>query len=300
VAATLATALFSTGNIGTGRERDYVAVYRVITTSRSDGPITARNAPGIPPYGSSYVFGNDSDAGSFAVSADAQLENRTASNKVWLVTVRFSSKPQNDDDPNETDNPLDKPVRWSGSFAQFTAPVTEDRFGLPILNSARMPYDTPPNRDDSRPTIIAEKNFASLDLTTWREYADVVNSDVWLGFQPREVKVANITWDERFRGPLRYFSVRFTFHLKPARLGVDDRRWDHRLIDRGYFELNAAGDNVVRITDDEGRDLAQPALLDGVGSKIPQQLVALGVNFKLEFQVYEEKPFAQLGLPAQV
>lgn len=286
--------------------KEYVGRFVAITNDIADGPAIAeqtvsQNAlSGIPDRYSTYAFGNETDAGSHAGRPVATLRGDSTDNrKVWDVTVVYSPHPTTVED-NDYDDPLLKPVQWSGIFGKHQAIAEKDTNGNAIANAAGDAFDPPALKDDSRPIIRAVKNYASFDLSQWMLYRDAINSGTFLNVYPAgTVKVQQISWRELFRASaVPYIEATFEFEINPD-------GWDVKLLNQG-FNVVVDGEKK-RATDKDGRDIASPVLLDSgatnangnldVSALTPAQVQAGNATF-LSFDVYVKRSFGLLGLPS--
>jgi hypothetical protein len=288
-----ANLIYTTGGVGEGFERRYTSIYQVQTDARTDLAPAVLAAPGLPQYRNTYP----TDGGAFATDIQARPMKFEESLKWWEVTVKYSSKSSpNQEDQEQVDDPLLKPVDWSGSFVQFQEAATRDRTGNAIVNTAGDRFDPPAMKDNSMLSIVAVKNYAALDFNVWSDYADAVNSDVFLGLDPRKVKVRSIEWDERFHGsPTPYYEVRFTFLIKNVDHGDGFVGHDFSILNEGFREKIAANAPKM-IKDAAGNDIAEPHLLRSDGQKADLNNLAADTHY-VKFRVYKERPFAALGLP---
>jgi len=281
------------GSITPDGERRYTKIYRVICSTNDDGPVVAQNAAGIERYGQAYSWGNEADLGAWAADISAAKEQRSESCRVWLVTVQFTSGGQKtgesiDPAGNLIENPLLRPVVWSGSYAQFVKAAARDRFGKPIVNTAGDLIEGL-SEDDSRISLVARRNVSTLDLAKWARYRDKVNRDAIWGLTRRQIKVNNITWDSERSGPYRYFVVTYSFHIN---LGG----WITRSENRGWRARSAAGVAPKKIT-----DIVEPAYLDEDGVRLSQTRIDAGDwPAPIESEIEDEETFANLNLPSKI
>lgn len=285
--------------------RHYRGHFIAICDSVADGPVIAattqsQNAnSAVPDRHSYYSFGNENDLGSFAGFPKATRRNGDP--KIWDIYVDYSPQPVTTDDVT-WDDPLDKPTEWSGSFAKFQTPLTHDRNDEMIVNAAADPFVPPAMMDDSRPHLVAKKNyaFADFDLATWWGMRDAVNSTMFVNlFPPRTVKIENGTWRRLFAGSATpYYEVTWTFE-------INFETFDFVMPNAGFNEIDANGEKV-RITDDKLRDQANGALLgNGLngtakGRQLTVAEVEAGKGNFVTTRGYFERSFNVLGLPATI
>jgi len=285
--------------------RTYKVTHQVLTSDKLDGPRSVALSMGID-YTTSYSFGNEVDAGAYFTGGLSSLfvEDQGARKK-YRVEVEYSTKAKKRCDEVQIDDPLLIPPDISGDFAQFQKPFIKDKDGRPYLNSSRQPFVDVP-KDDSRPTLKIKKNFASISLAQFVEYADAVNSDTFFGLPERIWKMQRIAWSRAFLGSCGpYYPVELEMH-------ANWETWDFSEVDRGFYELvtdgsgsgsisvsgvsDCSGDKRVLITDARGHPLNEASPLDGAGK-------ALGPCAELvyiEARGYRELPYAALGIPTSL
>lgn len=272
--------------------RSYVSIYEVITDDKEDGPITALNAPGIPPYRSQYSWGNDLDNWAFANDATADLRNVDETRKLWTVTVNFSTRPSFRCGDTKIENPLSEPIRLGGSFMQFTRPATTDRNGNAIINSVSEPFIPSIEIDDSRKVLTIQKNTAAISLSNWANYSDTVNSGSLWGLSARMVKLNQWRWTVQYWGTcFAYISNEWEFH-------INYQLWNHKPLDAGFRHLPAGASrpNYETIMDSKDQPRHQPTPLNGSGVIV--DLAGGGTPYYWTFEIYAERDFTVIGVPA--
>lgn len=291
-----------TSSVGWDKDwnRTYTSVYEVITTDVQDGPITAVQASGIPAYRSPYSWGNDSDPWAFCSEVDAQIRSVEETSKLWTVTVTHTTRPQFRCADTQIENPLDEPLKLSGSFVQFQRPTQVDKDGNPIVNSVDEPFVPAIERDDSHDTLNVEFNSPTIDLQLRAEFRDAINSQGLWGLLRWTVKLTQWDWAIAYYGTCNAYVInRMTFLIKYG-TGVDST-WIKEVLDAGFrHKINCAVglDPALRMktnTDAQDNQIHQPMPLDGSGNPIS---IACGdAPVYLSWHLYNEKNFADLGLP---
>lgn len=271
----------------TGPVRKYFRFFRAVTDDQKDGPKIVLQAGAIPKLGNVYSCGNETDTGAWCINREA---NQTSGEtKIWDVDVEYSSKldlsSEEQSDPEQQENPLDRPTQIKGKFAQFQRSIDKDLDGIAVVNSARQPFDPPVVIDDSRPVIEMTRNEASLDFTLLATYQDAINQDTFLGFPPYTCKLIIPTFDQHFENGVFFWTITYEIHIR--------RELWHPLqvLDQGYYKLVAGSPEVI--TDANGKTLTAPRLLDGAGSPLASGASPVYMNFK----PYKILPFAALSLP---
>jgi hypothetical protein len=261
--------------------REYTRVFRVETNNAGDGPLTVRAGTGIPLLFSAYADANG------AADPGAKLkrlsEEQDADNPyLWTVTCEYSSRLENPDEFHE--NPLLRPseIRWSS--AKYQKPVTEDVLGFPVQNSAKDPFDPPPEIDDTRIQLEITRNEAAFTPALALDFQDKTNNDVFFGAAPGIVKCDSIEADSQYENGLVFWRVTYRFSFR-----FDG--WTLALLDQGFRQLT--GGQKKEILDDEGKRISAPWPLHPDGSR----MASSGTPLFREFTVYQSRNFASLGLP---
>lgn len=282
-------AILSVTEISSGRsmsldangQRNYTRSFRVLTDNPLDGQLQALLAPGIPLRGDSYVTATEFDT--FARVKNKEATQDGDNRQLWIVRCDYDTLPFDDD------NPFNRPIEYSWSFAQFSKVADRTIDGFPITNSAGQFFDPPPEMDDSRPVLTVTKNVPFFAYDVAIAYQDAVNSDWFIGFAPGRAKVFNISGTsttENING-VDWFYWRATVEIHFRREG-----WTLQLLDQGRYELvndPQTGLPYSPCRDRLGQPLADPALLNGQGRMqlFPSPFTAVYSNYR----VYKELPF---------
>lgn len=262
--------------------REYSAFYRVITSSRNDSAIFVRQNADVPQFNDSYAAANDQDFGAYVVGYGVTLEDPTNSLTSWIVRVDYSSRPRREND-DVGDDPLNRPPIISGDGILRERVVTEDKDGNPYVNTADEPF-LDSFRDAHCPTLQIQKNFASIDLDQFAEFTDAVNTETFFGLSTRKWKMQNPRWVRNFRGnKVPYFTVTFAFE-------ANRDTWDFKPMDRGTFHLVSSVPTKFMVE----RRPAEFGLLNGINGTA----LSAGADPEfLNYRVYPEKDFGELGIP---
>jgi len=257
-------------------ERTYTRKFRVITDSALVGAAAVGNA--VPPViGSSYLTATESDLGAFCNSIQPVQDSDNP--RVWEVTVEYGPQEPGDE------NPLNRPLEISWSFAQFTRVCDRDINGHALLNSAGDFFDPPPEIDDSRPVLTIVRNEASFDPAQAIDYQDAVNSDSFLGFAAGTAKVMGISSSLQFESNIFFWKTSYEFQFR--RDG-----WKLSVLDQGRYKTNhkpipekdSGGNDMV------GTHVSDPVPLDGSGNPLTNPTPSTAV-FR-EFDVYKQRAFS--------
>lgn len=275
--------------------RTYGVTWAIWTDVATVGPIAVRNALGLT-YSSYYQFYDEQDLGAFFDGVDVQGINLDQSGRLRrYATVKYTTRPKKRCDEAQIDNPLLQPEKRSGSFAQFQTPLVKDIFGAAYTNAAGHPlFDAV--KDDSRPSLVIQKNFPLSHLPVLWSYRDAVNIDTFYGKPKRQWKVMRIAWDEVFLGTCAsYAAVTLEFQHDPD-------MWDFEHVNAGFYELTAGGIQVIK--DREGLPVSEPHPLTLGGRMLPPNIDAAGnpipngpnqVNY-VSCRGYPEKAFKAIGI----
>ena len=281
--------------------RTYTSYYEVQTSTRNThSPISVCQASGIPTYGSTYSWGLDTDNWAWCNSIRAKLrEDQKTTAKLWSVTVTHTTRPKLRCSDVQIENPLDEPYFLSGSFMQFRKPATQNNAGDAIFNTVGEPFIPAIERDDSRDTLIIEKNTATIDLALRDSFRDAVNSvDIW-GLPPHTVKLQQWAWDIAYFGVCNaYVRNRLEFHINTTeyenfQTGIG---FDFNVLNAGFRYKNDC-DNTDKekrfneVMDGRDQPRHQPTLLGALGQILDLQCDNGAVPYYLNFEIYPEMDF---------
>lgn len=284
-------------------ERSYTATYRVVADSKSDQGLTVTQYPGIPSYGQYYVAGNDVDSGAFVTGYSAQRFGDDSDNHiVWIVTVTYETHQRSSTTTEEDafpESPLDQPAEIWGSGVRFerqihkevtdatrTAPLGTGR--LLVVPNTKERLDA--SKDDFRDTLYIRKNFASINLDTYRQYKNATNNAEFFGVAAGLWKMAFPTWRRLYSSGTPYFEVTFEFEY-------NEDGWDLTIPFYGEMMWNDDKQESVPAADNWGRPMQRIPLNDDgtyAGS------FGGGPNadpHEETYAVYIRKDFSALGIP---
>jgi hypothetical protein len=308
-----------TGSADEHGARSYARIFRVITNNQLDGSLVAMGAVGIPRKFSAYVDANlNFDAGCIARKISAAQDQDHPC--FWIVTVGYSTSELTPrQQPSKTDpsqqgqeNPLLRPPTYKLSFNMVPRPLERDLNRRAVVNSASEKFDPPPMIEDDRPVLTIERNEANLDLDLVIDYHNAINSDHFFGSLLRRRAKLKIAADQQNENGFAYW--KFTYTLEFRR---ESWQQDGLFLDQGFHKATLSGIPKV-ITDEQGKCLTSPALLDGSGQ--PAQLGNAGYLVMpdgtplgkqklivpsvpkvkapsyIQYKVYRERPFRILNL----
>lgn len=264
--------------------RRWIRTYRRVLRVRVDSPTVGPAAviAALPAgLGAAYSTPTEGDPYAYLIGLDVQDEG---AEDFLHRTVTLDYGPI---DPAQwPEDPTLHPPEISGGFNKLERVVEEDVTGNPVTNGAGDPFDPPLACDDSRPVLTITKNLKTIDPALFYLYRDATNSDIFCGEGPGNVKVLNITYDRTFDPIIGfYWQVRYEFEFNPD-------GWNKRLLSQGLRQLNAAGTALVPILI-SGSPATEPVRLDAAGRAITDPHAD---SHYIDYQVYESRPFAALGL----
>lgn len=275
--------------------REYTIQWLCGSNDQNDGPGWAFLSSGLPLVGAYWNFGNELDLWAFCLPMQtAKPLHTTEPGHWWIVEQIFSTKPLSRCQDTSIENPLAEPDRLGGSFVKYMKEAVRDRHGNALKSSSHEMFRGPlVEFDHNRPTVVVEKNLASLPLSTFSPMIDTVNNHSLWGLTERMVKLSNATWSRRLYGTCTYFYV-VTYEFD-----IDFNTFDRRIIDEGTKVLSKGGDpndprHFVQYKDVNGENTR--VLLNGAGVALSDG--ASPYEFELEY--YPESNFFALGIPASL
>lgn len=269
-------------------------VYLVQTDDKRDGPITVVGAVGIPALYSPYVTSNEQH---FGLRCKGRRITQDSENPYfWEVEAVFASMTR--DEEEESDDPTQRPPQVSFYGENTETPVVgehqdvanadDTHFKGPIRNSAGMIFDPPPMMRQSRPVLEIEVSRTTVNPEQIFSYANAVNSDFFMGAEPRTLLMDPPYVSLEFENGVRHWKHRF-------RMTYNDKTWDLQLVDHGPKYRVAAGSTVLMtFTDADGHP--RLGYLADDGTALPEDD---DPNY-LRFKVYKELPFGALGIEREL
>lgn len=268
--------------------REYVVTYRIKTDTPADGPLTVANSLGFTPT-SFYQYVGEEDRGSFFDDvSNVRLEHRGDTLQTWLADIKFSTRARKKCSDTQIDDPLQEPPEISGGFAEYKKIVDKYDDGTAIVTSAGEPIqweETAAHND-----LFISQNVASLNPASLSLYRGAINADAYLGANKFEWRIMDIKWAKAYRGSCT------PYYKRSITLRHDPDTWKREILDQGFMEIDGAG-KLVQITDEPGRPLTTPQLLDGAGKRLAKGLDPVFLPKKLTIKA---AAFAPLGLPTSI
>lgn len=251
--------------------------WQIQTDSKYDDPLLIAYADGVPRLRSQYVSAGGIALPAWCKSRQLRPVSADTQGDVYLLDAKFDSE------TSPIEDPLRRPPDISYSFAKYGVVVEEDTEGKPVVNSAKQVFDPPVEIDDSRPTVVIERNERTFSFAMAVDYQDAVNSDTWWGLEAGIAKMMQITGQPSVENGISFYRVRYEIELR--REG-----WKKRILDRGFYERIDGKLKVIK--DDDQTSSPEPDLLDGKGRVLKKDADPVF----LEFDVYKKRPFNRLRL----
>jgi hypothetical protein len=276
---------------GQGASEDQAArkvrrTFDVVATRPVSGDVLneIRTASGIPKVGNAHPR----ITGQYCQTVN--VEEAGGPTK-WLVTAEYSQTVVGD-----VTDPLAQPADVAWEVLENQREIDTDLDGNPIASSAGEPYDPPIVETESDPVLVWTKNFATATVTAswllgWADKTNsasvTVNSEtVGIG-EALQIGVPRADFVEGREGVSAYWRVTFRIAI---RVGGGANAWKRKILDQGYRFLNGSG-QLVLATDEAGRPMNQPMLLNGSGGKLTS-----GSPVFRTFRTKGTKAFMELGL----
>ncbi len=273
--------------------------FQVECSSVNDGPITAVNAPGIPPLYSTYAFGTE--AWLTARLRRYEPRRKMPGSRFWRVGCVYETperKPLERDGshagggtgqetPGEHTNPLLEIPTIKAHFTEheeIVQQVYDVSSGLVVAprSTAGEAFDPPPKRQARYCVLEISRNedINTPVLQRAQQFQNATNADYFWGFVPGSWRCANINPERATRQlpdgtTFVYLRVTYTLELRDT--------WDDNLLDYGnvYDETltrygispgNANQRGQPRLQNFKGIDaIPRTGLLDGAGNPLPDR-----------------------------
>jgi hypothetical protein len=279
--------------------RDYGIQFLVRVDDVLDGPLIAALTAGLPRPGAYWLYGNDSDPWAFATGEIGVRPVLTDEiGNYYLITHKFSTRPNKRCQDSQYNNPLDEPFKISGSFNPQSREKWFGRDGKPFLTSSYEFFTGPETEfDESKPTVKIGMNLPFLPLALWTEMMHTLNDTPMWGIPEKCVKFSNVTFQRLLYGTCSYY------YSADLDFDIDFRGFDRPVMDRGTRYLKTGGDWkkqndwVVAVDANGNRPGGQmPYWLDGSGGLLPLDQSPITVNL----EGYDLGNLFLLGIPADL
>lgn len=245
----------------------------------------------------------EEDPGSFVQSVTMTQSAEDAMQ--WKVTINYApfdvphemgtSQVQNGSfEPTE-----EKPtVEWSS--VKYNTYYPQDINGNPFVNTVGDPLENPPAREESRQSLLFERNEPTYQDSYAQTFRDSVNSDQFLGFDVGQAKCRDITGKRIYSADYGYYwKVRYEFEFRIATFTNSDGTtttygWEEVILNAGYRQLDPTTGNPVQIII-SGSPISQPVALTKAGKYDPT-----ADPYYLTFQNYPSQTFGNLNIPPEI
>lgn len=275
--------------------REYEAVYTVECDSPYDGPKIARSASGVPNYPSYWRTATESDVEAILTGRDCEADPENT--YIYYITCTYSTAGnsaagqagQGGVSPEVKEINLAPELEWDfveRNVVQYTAfeailyegnrditpqDMRRPKGAIPIVNSARDFFDPPLEEENARLVLKFTRAIADYNPLLAFNYANVLNSDYFLGLPPKTILLKPIKAKAVFDKGLAYWRISAEMHIR-----FDG--WYHDIWDAGMREFITAADienggkkfegkeaGYNHIKNAEGTFVTEPVLLDGQG-----------------------------------
>lgn len=190
----------------------------------------------------------------------------------WLVDVGYKT--------SSIENPLNEPIKISGSQSARQVEIEFDRDGNPILNTAGDPFQEILFAEDFDDTLSLSFNRATVPYSASRKSKRTVSSTTVLGLEAGTVRYAGMSFQPQDHETIGlYYSITIGLAL------ADD--WKKRILNQGFREKV---DGELKPIKKGGKDVSQPVLLDNAGKALSPS----GNPVTLEKDIYGEADYVSL------
>jgi len=292
------------GSDGIERRREYTRMFEVRTDDNADDATVAGGTVLLPRNGSAYPtdafalvvrIRPDQDSGDptlWKVACDYSTEMPVAQGResqgINAATGASEATASGGDPATRQNSPLNRPPVYKVSHEQTTEIVEADKDGNAILNSAGDPYDPPLEDEVSYAVVTVTKNLAVVQFDWLEQFVDSVNSVIWNGRAVRTCRMMAIEYEAATENGVTFWRVTFRVKIRP-------KKWDRKVIDRGFRETVTGSANKALQDPKTGAFSAEPILLDGLGKRLGPGLPP--VYFPANgFRIKQEKAFSLLGI----
>lgn len=245
-----------------GEDKDgptYELVYAITVDDPNEGPFTVRSYAGWA-YGQSYANGAEADA--LAICTSISEKPISTSRVDWTVSVKFTTQNSENNNSEDSENPLTDPIQVEWGYEDRQIAVERDVAGNWICNSAKDRYDEVIYADDFRRTLTIVRNEAAFPKTLADSLSNKLNAATWNGYAAKTVKLKPITSSRSYNRAIGlYWVVRYEFQFAPV--GGD---WKRYILNAGLNEVVSG--SKKRILDDNNQPVVVPYPLTSGGARL--------------------------------
>jgi len=241
--------------------REYDVSYRVQSSNGTHGPYDLLTLNGLPRVGDAWsVYGSTDNWATCQPQREVvpvQGHPEDEKTKFWDVICKFSTKPNPRCQELNFTSPLEEPMKIKISSNKRTAEATQDRFGLPIRNSAHELVKGPIIEfDEGLLTVEIEQNVPEDELELLTLCFNRVNNAPLWGMPKRCVRLTGIAAERLVYGRCNYY-----WH-RTLKFDLDDKTFDRDVLDEGTKVLNGHWATKKELTEITGSNYV------GTGSEL--------------------------------
>lgn len=218
------------GTVDDSGHRSYRVVCLVESSDMLDGPYDVLRLSGLPRVGDPYNIYGTPDPYATCQPGRTVVPEGTNDQKVkiWRVNLTYSTKPNPRCQERNFSTPLEEPMKIKITSNKRTAEATQDRFGLPIRNSAHELVKGPIIEfDEGTLTVEIEQNVADSELNLITLCFNRVNNGYLWGLGPRKIRLTGASASRQVFGRCSYYWQR------SLKFDIDDRTFDRDVLDEG-------------------------------------------------------------------
>lgn len=266
------------------RQRSYSLKFNVKTDGPM-GPISAglgailASPDPLPDIWGTYSCLGDTDSDAYC----NKVALRRLDPKLFVATCSFATLGRGRDPGEAAVDPFTRPPRYRGGKIVRTRAVTKDNEGKPLTTSANEEFDETIEEDVVYAVLIATRAIASLDqwIIDMSTYLGSVNSTPYRTLPARNWWCADIDVSDVI------YEQGVSYYLETWQLAMNLDTWDEPMLDRGWKILDGEPPNQKQInaTDDDGKNLTAPILLDGSGKKLAIDEDPVALHFRIKREV---------------
>lgn len=213
--------------------REYNVEYKILADV-TDGPFNVRNTPGMPLPGSFWQQGADVDPFAFCKrrSKTAPMQKEDEATWLWKCGLVFSTKPDKRCQDFRFEDPLTEPPKITVSWTKYKEEATEDRFNIPLRNSAHERLKGPQIEfDNGLASVRITQNVLLPNLDLISTMVHTLNSvPVW-GLPIRCVKLSGVSLTKQYYGNcFPYWSRELEFDINPDTFDRDIADEGHKVL----------------------------------------------------------------------
>ena len=240
--------------------------FRVQTDANTD-PLAVATSCGVQigqayasPHGLGVVPGLVCKSLKPKLMAKAESDDRW-----WEVVARFETQDREQQQQQGGDvNPLLLPPEIRGGSEEYERPLIKDGKGKDLQTSAGEKFNPPILWPESRQTFTISRNERSINFDRLQQFSGSVNRNQWWLFKAYRCMMGAITWEAKWWGNFRYFTVNY-----PIRISNDKDGWRVWPLDIGTVYLD--GGQQRKAIDEKGNTYLRTFKLDGNGGKLADQ-----------------------------